>query len=232
MASDIYPALLDGGGGGAHGQLPAPPRTGSGDFISGMDVPVDVDSWNAEKVSDWLVSADLEKFASVGIPHPCVHEGRLSLLYARTTVRNTVPSAPQGVHGPPNREPPEPRVPPQDSRSVPHNLTMSTQVRRCPCRSVFSDSGIDGYCLVRMTEVDLEQELQIKSNLERVKVFRAIKVLRTASSSFSDLSSGRTSTSQSEVMSQSQLLSHSESEAATATAGFMHRRGGVVQVET
>jgi hypothetical protein len=27
-------------------------------------------------------------------------------------------------------------------------------------------------------EVDLEQELQIKSNLERVKVFRAIKVGR------------------------------------------------------
>jgi hypothetical protein len=60
---------------------------------------------------------------------------------------------------------------------------------------------------------------------------RYIKVLRTASSTkSSELSSGRTSTSQSEVMSQSQLLSQ-QSEAATAT-GFRQRRGGVVQLET
>lgn len=75
MASVFYQALLNGGAAAAaaHGQLPTPPQTESGEFNnSGMDVPVDVDSWNAEKVSDWLVSSDLEKFASVGIgiPHP------------------------------------------------------------------------------------------------------------------------------------------------------------------
>ena len=42
----------------------------------------------------------------------------------------------------------------------------------------FAEQGIDGYLLLRLTERDLDQDLAIASNLQRVKVFRAIANLR------------------------------------------------------
>jgi hypothetical protein len=45
--------------------------------------------------------------------------------------------------------------------------------------------GIDGYLLERLTEPDLDQELNIGSNLQRVKIFRAITNLKRMSNSTS-----------------------------------------------
>jgi len=47
----------------------------------------------------------------------------------------------------------------------------------------FVENGIDGYLLERLTEGDLHQELEIGSNLTRVKVYRAIENLKRMSSS-------------------------------------------------
>lgn len=42
----------------------------------------------------------------------------------------------------------------------------------------FAEHGIDGYLLLRLTEHDLDRDLAIPSNLQRVKVYRAIENLR------------------------------------------------------
>ena len=44
----------------------------------------------------------------------------------------------------------------------------------------FLEHGIDGYLLERLTETDLDQELNIASNLQRVKIIRAINIYTLA----------------------------------------------------
>ena len=58
----------------------------------------------------------------------------------------------------------------------------------------FVEHGIDGYLLMRLAEADLAQELNIESNLQRVKIMRAINNLKrmsTSTSSFSDRTGGQ-----------------------------------------
>ena len=47
-----------------------------------------------------------------------------------------------------------------------------------PLAEAFAEHGIDGYLLLRLTEHDLDRDLRIPSNLQRVKVYRAIENLR------------------------------------------------------
>ena len=47
-----------------------------------------------------------------------------------------------------------------------------------PLAEAFAEHGIDGYLLLRLTENDLDRDLHIPSNLQRVKVYRAIENLR------------------------------------------------------
>jgi hypothetical protein len=47
-----------------------------------------------------------------------------------------------------------------------------------PLAKAFAEHGIDGYLLLRLTEHDLDRDLRIPSNLQRVKVYRAIENLR------------------------------------------------------
>ena len=46
-----------------------------------------------------------------------------------------------------------------------------------PLAEAFAEHGIDGYLLLRLTEHDLDRDLRIPSNLQRVKVYRAIENL-------------------------------------------------------
>jgi hypothetical protein len=91
----------------------------------------------------------------------------------------------------------------------------------------FAEQGIDGYLLLRLTERDLDQDLAIPSNLQRVKVFRAIANLRrVVAAAAPDTSSYPTTRDSDSAVSPKHRRQSSSSGAGAAGSGLVRESSG------